>query len=49
MEYANIRGLNISKLTLGTVQLGMDYGIANIKGKPDRNESCILKTAVDGE
>ncbi len=49
MEYANIRGLNISKLTLGTVQLGMDYGIANIKGKPDRNESFrILKTAVDG-
>ena len=40
MEYVNIR-FYISKLTLGTVQFGMDYGIANIKGKPDRNESCI--------
>lgn len=27
--------LRISKLTLGTAQLGMNYGIANITGKPD--------------
>lgn len=50
MQYTNIRGLNISKLTLGTVQLGMEYGIANKKGRPDQTESFrILQTAIDGE
>ena len=27
--------MNISKITLGTAQLGLDYGVANIHGKPD--------------
>ena len=27
--------MNYSKLMLGTVQFGMDYGIANTSGKPD--------------
>ena len=35
MNYTKVNGLNISKLTLGTVQLGMEYGIANKSGKPD--------------
>jgi len=49
MQYANIRGLNISKFTLGTVQLGMEYGIANKNGKPDTDKSfSILKMAIDG-
>ena len=49
MQYVNINGLKISKLTLGTVQLGMNYGIANKSGKPDIAKSfSILKTAVDG-
>ena len=49
MQYTNIRGVNISKLTLGTVQLGMDYGIANNKGKPNENESFnILQAATEG-
>lgn len=49
MHYTNIRGMKISKLTLGTVQLGMDYGIANKRGKPDKNTSYeIIQTAIAG-
>ncbi len=49
MRYSNISGLNISKFTLGTVQLGMNYGIANSTGKPDRAKSMeILGAAVAG-
>jgi aryl-alcohol dehydrogenase-like predicted oxidoreductase len=49
MQYSDLKGLNISKLTLGTVQLGMNYGIHNQTGKPDA-QSCmeILKTAEEG-
>jgi aryl-alcohol dehydrogenase-like predicted oxidoreductase len=39
----------ISPLTLGTVQLGMPYGIANQKGQPDEGMAGrILQTALDG-
>ena len=34
MEYTNKHGYDFSKLTLGTVQLGMHYGISNVHGKP---------------
>lgn len=48
MEYEKIRGIEISKITLGTVQLGIDYGIANKGGKPDIEKSySILKTSED--
>lgn len=48
MQYTNIRGLSISKLTLGTAQLGMAYGIANKCGKLD-STACfkILRTAAE--
>ena len=40
---------NISPMTLGTVQLGMNYGIANVAGKPDEEKSfSILRTALEG-
>ena len=41
--------MHISPITLGTVQLGMNYGIANNGGKPDE-ERCfsILHTALEG-
>jgi aryl-alcohol dehydrogenase-like predicted oxidoreductase len=40
--------LNISRLTLGTVQMGMNYGIANSTGKPSYEESReIIKCAYD--
>lgn len=39
----------ISPMTLGTVQLGMNYGIANNAGKPDEEKSfAILRTALEG-
>jgi aryl-alcohol dehydrogenase-like predicted oxidoreductase len=38
----------ISKITLGTVQLGMDYGVANRNGKPDKEVSInLLKKALE--
>jgi aryl-alcohol dehydrogenase-like predicted oxidoreductase len=47
MEYSKIKGLTISKYTLGTVQLGMSYGIANKSGQPDMKKSFdILETAI---
>ncbi len=40
---------NISPMTLGTVQLGMNYGIANEGGKPSLEKSfAILNEAVKG-
>jgi len=39
----------ISPMTLGTVQLGMNYGIANDAGKPDEEKSfSILRAALEG-
>lgn len=39
---------NISAVTLGTVQLGLDYGIANRHGKPDEEIAFqILDSALD--
>ena len=47
MNYTNIKGLNLSKFTLGTVQLGMKYGIANRSGKPDMEKAFkILQAAI---
>ncbi len=49
MKYADIDGCKISKMTLGTVQLGMNYGIANKTGKPSREKAFeILNTAAGG-
>ncbi len=40
--------MNISPMTLGTVQLGMNYGIANDAGKPDEEKSfSILRSALE--
>ena len=39
----------ISRLVLGTAQLGMDYGIANMTGQPDmKTVRDIVKTAWEG-
>lgn len=49
MEYTYQKGLKISKMSLGTVQLGLDYGINNENGMPEEKASHeILKTAIDG-
>lgn len=49
MEYTEINGKKVSKISLGTVQLGMDYGIANKTGAPSMRQSFdILETALSG-
>ena len=42
-----MKEIEISKITLGTAQLGLKYGISNKKGKPNLNiVDEILKTAL---
>ena len=49
MEYSKINELKLSQITLGTVQLGIDYGIANKSGKPSVDCAFdILETAING-
>lgn len=47
MKYTEIANKKVSEMSLGTVQLGMDYGIANKNGKP-QEKSCfdMLSTAL---
>lgn len=46
MRYIEKNGYRISEMTLGTVQLGLNYGISNKDGKPSADAaSRILKTA----
>ncbi|MBR0303361.1 MAG: aldo/keto reductase [Clostridia bacterium] len=48
MKYTDIAGKKLSSMSLGTVQLGMDYGIANKSGQPDEEKSfSILRTALE--
>ena len=44
MEFFYRRGYHFSKLSLGTVQLGMEYGISNANGKPT---SAIASEIID--
>ncbi len=47
MNYTVKHGYKISQLTLGTVQLGLPYGVNNDKGMPSFEESSkILETAL---
>jgi aryl-alcohol dehydrogenase-like predicted oxidoreductase len=45
MNYIPFHQYNVSKLALGTVQLGMDYGIANRQGAPTVVEAHALLAA----
>ena len=48
MEYINVSGYKISHLILGTVQFGLNYGIANKTGKPSKEQvEEILLNAFD--
>ena len=41
--------MRFSRMMLGTVQFGLDYGIANVAGKPPFERVCeILQAAYDG-
>ena len=48
MRTVNIKGLDISVLSLGTVQLGLNYGINNADGQPSEEQSFgILDAAME--
>ncbi|HEY4154272.1 MAG TPA: aldo/keto reductase [Puia sp.] len=48
MQYSEINNRRLSKLTLGTVALGKDYGISNKSGKPALTDSReILSSALN--
>lgn len=46
MEYSTINGIEISKLTLGTVALGMDYGTFQDQQRPDDQERQAILTSA---
>lgn len=49
MDYCDFGGLRISRLSLGTAQLGMRYGVGNRTGRPDLAQARrIIETARDG-
>lgn len=48
MNYTDVKGNKLSAMSLGTVQLGMNYGIANDGGKPDEGKSfAMLRAALE--
>ena len=46
MKNINIRGLDISQFSLGTVQLGVNYGLANTIGVPSEEQAFALLNAA---
>ena len=49
MQYTDFNGYKISQITLGTVQLGLNYGINNAGGQPDTETAGnILSAAING-
>lgn len=49
MSAGDLGELRVSRMTLGTVQLGMDYGVANSAGKPTAETAfAVLDAARDG-
>ena len=46
MKVNTVKGLDITVLSLGTVQLGMDYGIHNANGKPSLETSFRILDAA---
>lgn len=48
MKYIQTNNKLLSAMTIGTVQLGMNYGIANTQGKPDEEKSfAMLRSAFE--
>lgn len=42
MKKNEIRGMSLSQMTLGTVQLGLNYGMNNQSGKPGSEEAGLI-------
>ena len=50
MNYTNSGSKKLSAMTIGTVQLGLNYGIANENGKPDEEKSfSMLRAAFEND
>lgn len=48
MDFLEYFGYQIPRLSLGTVALGLDYGIANLNGQPGKQEAfAVLAAALD--
>ena len=48
MKFVSFESYKISKLSLGTVQFGLNYGIANISGQPTQDEvNKIVNYVID--
>ncbi len=48
MKYIDVAGHRLSEMSLGTVQLGMNYGIANNAGQPGEEQSFeMLEAALE--
>lgn len=52
MKTIHVKGVDISVLSLGTVQLGLNYGINNADGKPDQTTAneildCALANGIN--
>ena len=49
MDHTQVLGLRLSRLALGTVQFGMEYGVNNRTGRPSKAEIArILSIAFEG-
>lgn len=46
MKYVNTKGLNLSAFALGTVQLGMQYGLGEDSAKPSEEKSFAMLDAA---
>ncbi len=46
MQYSEVQGLKLSRFTLGTVQLGMPYGMNNVTGQPSFDEAARILAAA---
>ncbi len=48
MKYVNTHGYDMSVFSLGTVQLGIDYGFGEFRTKPTKERSdAILNKAAE--
>ena len=46
MKYVNAKGLGLSAFALGTVQLGMQYGLGEDSAKPSEEKSFAMLDAA---
>ena len=47
MRYTTVQGITMSAFTLGTVQLGMDYGLGEDRAKPSEEKARGILDAAE--